>query len=256
MYLKGEMFHKITFFAMSFAFTNADELLFSDDFDNNDFRAVGISSIYSGGDQTTAGQTGGTTDSQGFANLPSFDGDFWRVTTEDDVFELRIEDITEHSQVSVSFSLAMMDSWDGGSSSYGSDLFNFEISDGSTTLFSLSEAYASGNPLSQGVVATEANRAQLGFHSGSEVWWHDDAYRMEFNDLAHSSDTLVLRFWASSGGTGSGFQGGNDESFAVDNIAINYDAVPEPSLPLLLVVASGFLLKRRCRPSLEVRIFQ
>ena len=241
------MLLKIAFLATSVSLLNADELLFSDGFDENDFRAVGISSAFTGGDQTTAGHTGGLTDSQGFDALPSFDGNFWRVTTENDVFELRIENIDAHSKVSVGFSLAMMDSWDGGSSSYGSDIFNFEISDGNTTLFSLSEIYASGNAFSQGVVATEADRIQLGFHDGSEVWWHDDAYRLEFNDVAHSSDTLVLRYWASSGGTGAGFQGGNDESFAVDNIVINYDAIPEPSLSFLLLFASGFLLRRRSR---------
>ncbi len=235
-----------------------DELLFSDDFDDNDFKAVGISSVYTGGNQTTAGQTGGITDSQGFDALPSFGGDFWRVTTENDIFELRIENIAAHTNVSVAFSLAMMDSWDGGNSTYGSDIFNFEITDGSTSLVGLSETYSGGNAPSQGVVATEADRVQLGFNNGSQVWWNDDAYRLEFNNLAHSSDTLVLRFWASSGGSGAGFQGGNDESFAIDNIVINYDGpsevVPEPSLSVFLMLASGLFLKRRSRPSSGTQI--
>ncbi|MDQ8190487.1 hypothetical protein [Roseibacillus persicicus] len=238
-------FLKVIIFFLGIPSLLAEELLFSDGFDNDDFRAIGISSAYTGGNQTTAGQTGGPTDSQGFDALPSFSDLFWRVTTENDVLELTISNITSsHSNVSVAFSLGMMDSWDGTSGTYGSDIFNFEVTDGTTTLVSLSEPYSGGVAPSQGVVATEANRVQLGFNNGGQVWWNDDAYRLEFNNLAHTSDTLVLRFWASSGGSGEGFQGGNDESFAVDNIRVTYDAVPEPSASFLFLIASCSLMRR------------
>ncbi len=65
----------------------------------------------------------------------------------------------------------------------------------------------------------------------------DAAYDMGlfpgFNGIAHTAGTLTIEMTAS----GDGFQGGNDESWAIDNFEIILNGVapiPEPSTMLLL----------------------
>lgn len=213
-------------------------LVYSNDFDGNVQTSAGTTVNISGG--TTSG--GGITDSQGYDAKPFFGGDFWRITAPNDVLEFDLSNLPSHGSVSVCFSLAMMDSWDGTNTQYGPDIINVAILDGTTQIAGLSEAYFGGNAPSTGVDSIVVQNEQLGFNNGTQSWWNDDGYRMCFNDLTHSSGDLTLRFWAS----GAGFQGGNDESFAIDELMIT--ATPEPtSVAYLLPTFLALLFRRKRR---------
>ena len=88
--------------------------------------------------------------------------------------------------------------------------------------------------------------SNLGFN-----FWGDQASDMtgdtRITNIPHSGSTLEIKFQAS----GAGWQGGNDESYAIDNLSVSFDGtlatVPEPmSLPLLgLGLAAMFMWRTR-----------
>lgn len=225
-------------------------LVYSNDFDGNVQTAAGTAVAISGGTGSAGGVMGGITDSQGYDAYNHFGGDFWRVAAPNDVLEFDLTGLPSHTSVSVCFSLGMMDSWDGTSGTYGTDIINVGIYDGATQIAGISEPYFGATAPSTGVDTIVVQNQQLGFNNGTDPWWNDDGYRMCFNNLTHSSGNLTVRFWGSSGGTGVGFQGGNDESFAIDELMIT--AMPEPtSLVYLLPTAVMLLLRRKRRPLLS-----
>ena len=220
----------------------ANLVVYSNDFDGNVQTSPGTSVNISGGTGTGGGIAGGITSSQGYAAHSNFGGNFWRVTAPDDVLQFDITNIPSHTDVSVCFSLAMIDSWDGTSGAFGTDIINVAIFDGATQIGGLSEAYSSNNAPSSNVESVIVQDQQLGFNLG-EPFWHEDGYRMCFNNLTHSSGSLTLEFWGSSGGTGSGFQGGDDESFAIDELVVT--SSPEPASLMYLLLASILTVMRR-----------
>ncbi len=221
------------------------DIVYANDFDGNTQFGSGTTVAISGGTGTAGGVTGGITSTQGFNAFTGFGGDFWRVTAPDDVLEFAISNLPAHDQVSVSFSLGLLDSWDGTSDMFGTDIINVAIFDGANLIAGFSEAYSSGNAPSSNVESIIVQNQQLGFNN-NDPFWNEDGYRIAFNDIAHTSGNLTLRLWASSGGIGSGFQGGNDESFAIDELLIT--ATPEPtSLSYLLIAAVATATRRRRR---------
>ena len=73
-----------------------------------------------------------------------------------------------------------------------------------------------------------------------------------FNGILHTANTLSIAWYAS----GIGWQGGDDESWAIDNLSVVLNGVapvPEPSTFLLL--GSGLvgmvLLRRRAKSTLK-----
>jgi Ca2+-binding RTX toxin-like protein len=124
---------------------------------------------------------------------------------------LTLTNLPEHDSIDLRFLLAIIDSWDGG---YG-DYFNVLV-DGvqvfreTFSVFSLTnQTYAAqpGGLLSFG--------SQLGFD-----FWSDAAYNMAVEPglwfLPHSASTLTLQWLAD----GSGWEGGTNESWAIDNLSI------------------------------------
>ena len=93
-----------------------------------------------------------------------------------------------------------------------------------------------------GITSTQGFNAFTGF--GGDFWRvtaPDDVLEFDISNIP--THDLV-----SSGGIGSGFQGGNDESFAIDQLLIT--ATPEPtSLSYLLVAAVATATRRRRRPA-------
>ena len=77
----------------------------------------------------------------------------------------------------------------------------------------------------------------LGFNNG----WGDAAYDMgvdpTFDGISHTSSTLIIDWFAS----GAGWQGGIDESWAIDNVEVILNSttpIPEPSTYLLFGIGT------------------
>lgn len=162
---------------------------------------------------------------QGWAGLgpagQAFGGTFLRYTSVP-LYDTRLvlRNLPAHTNVSVSFLLALIDSWDG------TELFQVSV-DGAT-LFSHWFQLATGDTSSYiappgGMLSRGHN---LGFTDGS-YYYRDRAYDMgvepAFQNIPHTADSLVViwRLGAVSGPAATQWQGGSDESWAIDNVSVS-----------------------------------
>jgi hypothetical protein len=162
---------------------------------------------------------------QGWAGLGTpgnqFSGSFLRYSTISIVdTKLTLHNLPAHDHVSISFLLAVIDSWDGTEllkvSVDGVEVFSnwFQLASGDASSY----IAPPGGLLSSGT--------ELGFSLGS--WYaRDRAYDMSvepvFNAIPHTADSLVVTWYlgAVSGGAAANWQGGNDESWAIDNVRVS-----------------------------------
>jgi len=139
---------------------------------------------------------------------------------------LTLTGLPEHTSIDLGFLLAIIDSWDGSNSNtnVAPDIFNVDV-DGQS-IFSETFEGALG-PASyvppQGVEIVF--KQQRGFNSN----WLDSSYNMgndpTFQNINHTSNSVTVDFYAS----GNGWQGGIDESWAIDNVQLCINA-PEPEV--------------------------
>ncbi|MBI5168417.1 MAG: hypothetical protein HZA61_02915, partial [Candidatus Eisenbacteria bacterium] len=134
--------------------------------------------------------------------------------------KLVLRGLPAHTHVSVGFLLALIDSWDGTElyqvTVDGNLRFDhwFQLATGDTTDY----AAAPGTILSMG--------RELGF-SGGSYYARDRAYDLgldpAFQDIPHTADSLVVvwKLSAVSGGAAQQWQGGGDESWAIDNVRVS-----------------------------------
>ena len=124
---------------------------------------------------------------------------------------LTLTDLPTHDEIDIGFLLAIIDSWNGGTSDYFNVLVDgvsvFRESFHYNDLAGQSYQAPQGGLLSFG--------SQLGFSS-----WSDAAYDMnvepKLKGIQHSASSLTIQWLAN----GSGWQGGSDESWAIDNLKI------------------------------------
>lgn len=220
-------------------------IVFSNDFDGNEAFYSGVAGGFSG--VTTRESV------QGYSGIGTgsnvFSGDMLRNDTGSlgvpaSRTMLTITGLPSHDQVDISFLLATIDSWDGSTfpptGSAAPDFFNVLV-DGETVL---SETFEHVVPADASYTPPPGVKLAVGqlYEAGGRQF-HDAAYDMGldpiFSDIAHTSNTITLEWFAS----GTGWQGGLDESFAIDNVQIrvsqtsNVNVVPEPSS--LVVFATG-----------------
>jgi len=170
-----------------------------------------------------------TTESvQGYSGLGpagnTFSGDFLRNPTvvPIEITSLTLTGLTPHSAVDIKFLLAIIDSWDGTDCrpDVSPDIFNVRV-DGNLVF---SESFENSNcgvqSYSPPAGVELARHANLGFNPGPASHL-DSAYNMgadpTFQNFLHSSDMLKIEWYSS----GAGWQGGTDESWAIDNVEIN-----------------------------------
>ena len=154
---------------------------------------------------------------------------------------LNLISLPTHTAIDVNFLLALIDSWDSTDGSVAPDILNVEI-DGVVVL-QVTCNNASGTACYGGTAV--APMAARGFNGS----WNDIGFDLGSEaalTVPHSSSTLSIRWFAS----GSGWQGGIDESFAIDNLQVNLITddirVPEPaSLALLVLGLAGIGFSRR-----------
>lgn len=178
-----------------------------------------------------------TTESvQGYSGLGpignTFSGDFLRNPTVGPVqiTTLTLTGLPAHSGVDMGFLLAVIDSWDGVGCNpqVSPDIFNVRVN--GNLVFS--EAFENSNCGTQSYSPPAgvelARHVPLGFNPGS-INHQDSAYNMgldpTFQGIPHTSSTLTIEWFSS----GSGWQGNDDESWAIENVEINLLGV-EPSL--------------------------
>jgi len=154
-----------------------------------------------------------------------FSGGFLRYSSTD-VLEttLTLTGLPAHDRLSLGFLLAVIDSWDG------TELLEVRV-DGHL-LFSHWFQLALGDDSSYvappgGLLSSGSD---LGF-SGGGFYDHDRAYDMSrdpaFKTIVHAGDTATVTWslGATSGGAAQNWQGGTDESWAIDNVVIKVDTV-------------------------------
>lgn len=141
---------------------------------------------------------------------------------------------------SVSVLLGIVDSWDNGAIGYGPDAFLVKL-DGGTVFSAVFDNY-------QNLGATTAP-GLTNLMYGTNIMgssYNDAVYTLNVNLGTLSAGSHTLSFVA----VGPGWQGGGDESFALDNVAVTGTvvAVPEPEtygLALAGLLAVG--IARRVR---------
>lgn len=148
-----------------------------------------------------------------------------------------------HSTLDISFSLAMLGSWDGNSGGFPQgDFFNVTL-DG-TLILQASANTASGSALIPASLTGKEGGSGACFYS---CFYGDVAYLANLTGLSHSGSTATLSFFAS----GVGWQGGTDESWGIDNLKVatngSVGAVPLPAGGLLLLGGLGALAALRKR---------
>ncbi len=171
-----------------------------------------------------------TEDVQGYAGLGTgsnvFGGDFLRNdTVPAATTTLTLTNLPPHDSISLSFLLAVIDSWDGASGTCFATGDGFNVSVDGTTIFS--EAFENSTCGVQTYIPPVgvelARRANLGFNT-APTFYSDSAYDMgldpTFQNIPHTSSTLTVE-WFTSGG---GWQGGTDESWAIDNVQVAIDS--------------------------------
>jgi hypothetical protein len=128
---------------------------------------------------------------------------------------LTLTGLPTHNTVDINFLLAIIDSWDGNGGNPGPDSFVVTV-DG-VTVFNEVFAIASGSGTYD---PSEASSLGPQAHYGFSGSWQDEAYNMTlesaFHDIPHTADTLTV-VWTAAG---PGWQGGNDESWGIDDVEV------------------------------------
>jgi len=124
-----------------------------------------------------------------------------------------------HTSYDLLISFVAINSWDGTATSVAPDFFN--VVGDSTTVFS--ETFDNFDLSDQSAPTT--NPPQLSWAGGGGNGVYDFSMESDFLGIPHTANTLTAEFFASGGG----WQGGGDESWAIDNVQVILNGIDDPS---------------------------
>jgi hypothetical protein len=185
----------------------------------------------------------------GSESFPGFGANYIRNDTTG-VSSITLSGLQAHSSVTLALDVALIDSWDGLiPGSYSPDLFTITV-DGIAYDISHDNYTNNSDPASYTGLSPDQSFGQYGVNGGFNdlVLRYQGANALTFNT---SASTLTISFQAH----GSGFQGGSDESWGIDNLSLTLNdvrttapAVPEPATWAMMLTGFGLVggaLRRR-----------
>jgi hypothetical protein len=135
---------------------------------------------------------------------------------------LSLSSLPGHTGGTVSFSLFILESWDGNNGGVGPDFFT--VAANSATLLNTTFGVASGNQSYPGPYPTN-NAARTGATENNTLGyngWGNSVYNISLN-FVDASPNLAITF------TGSNLQGWSDEGWGLDNLNVTLAGVQPPS---------------------------
>ncbi|BCG65296.1 MAG: hypothetical protein methR_P3126 [Methyloprofundus sp.] len=156
---------------------------------------------------------------------------------------LTLNNLPTHTSISIDGLIAIIDSWDSNDGSLGAtpDFFNILVDGSSIFQDTYNNASGTNNNLS---LLADINGGKI--HRGFSGAYLDQAFDLDNSlSIAHSSSSIQVVI----SGNGSGWQGGGDEAWGIDNFVLsleNNSSIPEPeSIALLGLGLLGFSYTRR-----------
>jgi PEP-CTERM motif len=207
-------------------------LVYSNDFDSPAVVGGGATATFSGpgGLQATIGSFAATY------------GNIWRSQSDSQAVTLSLGNLPAHTELTISFTAAFLDSWDSSNGSPAPDWYEVYIDNNLVGQYTANNGSGSvtsigGGSLVAQYVQFDANQ----FFSDSVVDFAGDPVY----NFAHSAPTLSFAIKAG----GAGWQGDTDEAIGIDNITVTLVPVPEPGTWALLAgglaVVAGVARRRR-----------
>ena len=191
---------------------------------------------------------------QGYSNISGFTGfgsEFLRNDTSGApgaATVLTLTGLPTHTGIKLGFLLAIIDSWDA-SGCCSPDSLNVQVN-GVTVFNETFDNFNNGAGQSFAGTPIGGSRTQLGFNGGFNDAAYDLTALASLQNIAHTSSVLAIE-WRTNFTTTNSFQGGLDESFAIDKVSVDLlgvatAAAPEPaSLALIGASLLGFGAIRR-----------
>lgn len=215
---------------------SADTLLYSNDFDGNEFVApgLGVSALTNGGLEATA--TYENWSGNYFANRTI--GDSNVIGNPAAPSELTLTNLAPHSQVTVSFFLGFLESWDsrdGGCCS--PDILDFLVDGQVVASFTANNALGTIEDFGGGRIVAHYEQVNANTFYTDTIVDMDGIPALTFS---HSGSSLTLALRAG----GVGWQGDTDEAWGIDALSVRYDGaapVPEPSTWAMMILGAGAL---------------